>query len=273
MFVHEISSIAFSFGPVEVRWYGVMFAFGVLGYYFLTARLWKKEKWPMAHFDLAVGFLFFGLVIGARLGEVFFYHPEYYLSEPLRILRVWEGGLSSHGATIGLLVAYVLFWLWVRRGSGSSGSAGRIGFWKYVDLLVVCMPLVAGFVRIGNFFNSEIVGRASDLPWAVVFSLNGETFGRHPSQIYEAVLALGIFAFLFSSWVHRRGKDGRLEDWVKPGLFVFTFVGLYFLSRFGVEFFKEYQVVSDGVLTMGQWLSIVPVGIATIGMGWIFKRR
>ncbi len=265
MFVHDISPIALSFGPVEVRWYGVVFAFGVVCYYFLTRYLWSREgrlakasEWDLADFDMAVGFLFFGLVIGARLGEVFFYHPSYYLSDPLRILRIWEGGLSSHGAAIGLLIAYVLYWLW----------KGRLGFWKHVDLLAVCMPLVAGFVRIGNFFNSEIVGRVSDLPWAVTFMRNGEAFGRHPVQLYEGLLAWVVFGVLLSLWF-LRDRFGWLR---RGGVFVFLFVVLYFSGRFGIEFFKEYQVLSsEGFLglglTMGQWLSIVPVVVGVVGLG------
>jgi phosphatidylglycerol---prolipoprotein diacylglyceryl transferase len=264
MFVHEISRIAFEVGPLTVRWYGVMFALGVVGYYFLTAWLWKREKWPLARFDLVVIYLFFGLVIGARLGEVFFYHPGYYLSQPVEIFKIWKGGLASHGATIGLLVAYLAFWLWVRRGSGSVAAVGgRLGFWKYVDLLVVAMPLVAGFVRIGNFFNSEIVGRVSDLPWAVQFALNGDTFGRHPVQLYEGLWAWIVFVVLLLLWLRR-----DRWDWLRRGgVFVFLFIGMYFAGRFGIEFFKEYQVLGEGGflglgLTMGQWLSVVPVVVA-----------
>ena len=264
MFVHEISRVAFEIGPLAVRWYGVMFALGVVGYYFLTAWLWKREKWPLARFDLAIIYLFFGLVIGARLGEVFFYHPGYYLSDPVEILKIWKGGLASHGATIGLLISYVLFWMWVRRGSAGSGSGERrLGFWKYVDLMVVAMPLVAGFVRMGNFFNSEIVGRISDAPWAVVFALNGDSFGRHPVQLYEGFWAWIVFAVLLWLWLRR-----DRWDWLRRGgVFVFLFVGMYFSGRFGIEFFKEYQVLgSEGLfglgLTMGQWLSVVPVVLA-----------
>ena len=279
MLIHNISKVAFELGPVEVRYYSLMFACGVVAYYFLTRWLWQKRKWPLEDFDTLVVFLFVGLVIGARLGEVFFYHPSYYLSQPVEILKIWNGGLASHGATIGLLLAYVCFWGWKRFRSREVGRE-RLKFSKYIDTLAVCMPLVAGFVRIGNFFNSEIVGRATDLPWGVVFVRDGETFARHPSQIYEALLAWGVFAVLM--WLYLRsgrkpaGEIVGSTSWTKPYFFVFVFVGLYFLSRFGIEFVKEYQVLETSGwamgLTMGQILSIIPVFVAIVYFVFFYPR-
>ncbi len=285
MFIHNISRVALEIGPVEIRWYGIMFASGVVLYYFLTRWLWKREGalgqgggvsgklgmkpgggWPIEDFDSVILFLFVGLVVGARLGEVFFYNFGYYSSAGFwEIFKIWEGGLSSHGATIGLVVAYAAFWWWK-----------RFAFSKYIDIAAVCMPLVAGFVRIGNFFNSEIVGRASDVPWAVVFAMNGEDFARHPAQLYEGLWAWVVFAVVFGLWLARRDGKGRLKKWARlgsgsrPGFFLFLFIGLYFAGRFVIEFFKEYQigVGSDGLpwgMTMGQALSVVPVVVA---VGW-----
>jgi phosphatidylglycerol---prolipoprotein diacylglyceryl transferase len=275
MFVHNISRIALEIGPVEIRWYSLMFATGVVLCYFLTRWLWKREKWPLEDFDLVIVFLFFGLVIGARLGEVLFYNPSYYFSHPVEIFKIWKGGLASHGATIGLFLAYVLFWAWRRWGGNERRG---FAFRKYIDILAVGMPMVAGFVRIGNFFNSEIVGRKTDLPWGVVFGVRGESFARHPSQIYEALLAWGVFAVLLVLWLRRKEADGRLKSWVKPYLFMFLFIALYFLSRFGVEFLKEYQVLeasggwSSG-MTMGQVLSVIPVLIALVYFVFVYPKH
>lgn len=272
MIVNSLDPVIFSFGPLSIRWYSMLFAVGVLLYYFLTRNLFRKNGWAATEFDSIVLYLFLGMVIGARLGEVLFYNASYYFSEPIEIFKVWQGGLSSHGAAIGVFLAYLIYWLTRKLGGdGSSGDGGSSGggfsFLKYVDTLAVGMPMVAGFVRLGNFFNSEIVGRASDLPWAVAF--NGESFARHPSQIYEMILAWAVFGVLWWSKSRVRTRDGFI---------MFLFIALYFSSRFFVEFFKESagrEAVNAGWLglTMGQWLSIVPVVIGVIGIVWTMRKR
>lgn len=260
MITWNISPILFSFGPVEIRWYSALFATGVLLYYFLTRRLFRGRGWAVDDFDSIVLYLFLGMVIGARLGEVLFYNFSYYLASPIEIFKVWNGGLSSHGAAIGVFVAYLIYWGVKKWKSRSAGSSGVFPFLKYVDVLAVGMPLVAGFVRLGNFFNSEIVGRATSAPWGVAF--NGESFVRHPSQIYEMILAWGVFGILI--WANSRLR-------VRPGFIMFLFIALYFSSRFFVEFFKGFtgnEAVNAGWfgLTMGQWLSVVPVVIGVCGI-------
>lgn len=270
MFINNIPP-TFGIGPLEVHYYSLFFAVGVVMDYLISSWLWKKKGWPMVHFESLVVYLFLGLVIGARLGEVLFYHPVYYFSEPLRILKVWEGGLSSHGATIGLLVSYVLF-LWRHKG---------VKFAKYVDLMCVPMPLVAGFVRFGNFFNSEIVGRPTDSILGVVFARNGEDFARHPVQLYEGLLAWGTFAVLIFLYLKAergksRGGGASGGAWAKNYFFMFLFIGIYFTGRFFLEFFKEYQINLEGAatygLTMGQILSIVPVVIALGYFVFVYPR-
>jgi len=286
MIIHDISPVAFGFGPVEVRFYSLAFAGGLVSTYLLLRWIWRREGWGMDDLDSLVVYLFFGLVVGARLGEVLFYHPEYYFGAPLEILKIWKGGLASHGATIGLLVSYLAF-LWGKGGGGMAGgfaarwtrgiAAVRRDFWKYADGLAVGIPLAAGFVRIGNFFNSEIVGRVfgEGTGLGVVFVRNGDDFARHPVQLYEgAWLWLVCLAGLWL-WVFGRRLGGRVGEMIRtPGFFLFFFVGVYFAGRFVLEFFKEYQVLDEvGVLglglTMGQWLSVLPVGLA---VGWFGAR-
>ena len=188
MFVHEISREIATFGGLTLRWYGLFFVIGLLINFFFTRWVFKREKYPIEHLETVVIFLFLGMVIGARLGHVFFYEADFYLSNPGEIIKIWKGGLASHGAAIGLLVFY-LIWLKIQ----------KVKFTKYVDVLVLGMPITAGFVRIGNFFNSEIVGRATNSDYGVIFAKLGEDFPRHPSQFYEAGLSFLIFFILF--WV------------------------------------------------------------------------
>lgn len=298
--IHNISPIAFGFGPLEVRFYSLMFAGGLVSAYLLLRWIWRREGWVADDLDSLVIYLFIGLVVGARLGEVLFYHPGYYFSQPLEIFKIWKGGLASHGATIGLLVSYLAF-LWGKgaregKAGGGGGLAVRFAarwatvkrdFWKYIDGLAVAIPLVAGFVRMGNFFNSEIVGRVTESWAGVVFLRNGENFARHPVQLYEGLWVWLVFVAGLILWVWGRGlgksklsqakKEKLGLGWWKSlirekGFFLFFFVGFYFAGRFGLEFFKEYQVLSaDNFwgLTMGQWLSVLPIVLA----GWWFFTR
>ncbi|HPI24786.1 MAG TPA: prolipoprotein diacylglyceryl transferase, partial [Candidatus Paceibacterota bacterium] len=260
MFLNNIDPVLFSVGPLAIRWYSVFFAIGIILYYAITLRLWKNRKWKESDFDKLVLFLFVGLVLGARLGEVFFYQWDYYSSAGIfEIFKVWKGGLSSHGATIGLLVAYIIFCL-----------RTKIRFMDRIDVIAVAMPLVAGFVRLGNFFNSEIVGRAvsADFPFGVVFAQNGEMFARHPAQLYEGLLAWITFTIVISFYL-KKIRTSRFK--VRNGFFLFLFTGIYFSGRFALEFLKEYQIGSgtDGLpfgLTMGQGLSIIPILISIIGI-------
>ncbi len=185
------------------------------------------------------------MVVGARLGHIVFYDLAYYMANPLDIFMIWEGGLASHGAAIGVFVAYLL-WIWVHKKK----------FSLYSDLIVIGFPVAAGFVRIGNFFNSEIVGRPTNGSWGVVFERLREDFPRHPSQLYEAGLSFAIFAVLLVVYLKCFKK-------LPPLFILFLYVGLYFITRFFVEFWKARHVLDYEIpLSMGQWLSILPVLIA-----------
>ncbi|MBU1446630.1 prolipoprotein diacylglyceryl transferase [Patescibacteria group bacterium] len=245
MFVHDISPVLVEIGSISLRWYGVLFALGIVINYLILMWVFKREGEKIETLDSLVLYLFFGLVIGARLGHVFFYDWGYYSQHFSEILMIWRGGLASHGAAIGLLISYLL-WIWRH----------KVNFTKYPDLLVIAMPITAGFVRLGNFFNSEIIGLPTNGNWGVVFKRLGEDFPRHPSQIYEAGLSFVIFIILFVLYLKFYKK--------LPKLFIlFTYILLYFSTRFLVEFWKERQTVSaDFPLTMGQILSILPILLA-----------
>lgn len=238
MFVNNINPIIFEWQFISIRWYGVLLALGVLLSIILMAKLFKENnvKKDLA-LDLGI-WLVIGGLIGARLGEILFYEPIYYFSHPLEMIMVNHGGLSSHGMTIGLLITFFLF-----------VKIKKIEWKKILDLTIISIPLVAGFIRLGNFTNSEIVGRATEMPWGVYFPrYELEPILRHPSQLYEALLAFSLFYILYLVYKKYFTKFSSL--------YIFhLFLLLYFSSRFAIEFTKEYQTLSTG-LTMGQWLSI-----------------
>ncbi len=250
IFINDLSPVLIQIGPLTIRWYGLLLSAGIVVYYFLTRWIFKKEGYPLSDVDGIITYLFWGLVLGARLGEVFFYEPAFYLAHPVEILKIWNGGLSSHGAAAGLFISYLL---WTR--------THKAGFKKYIDVLVICMPVTAAFVRVGNFFNSEIVGKpvaenAVHGSWGVVFRRLGEDFPRHPAQLYEAVLSIAVFFILFFAYKRYYRKT-------PPLFFFFLFMGLYFTGRFVIEFWKDLHGLPGWFpLSTGQVLSIAPLLIS-----------
>lgn len=256
VFINNLDPVLFSLGPVSVRWYGLLFAIGIFLNYMLLQWVFKREKISVDKLDSVVIYLFFGLLLGARFGHILFYDAAYYFNNPVEIFKIWNGGLASHGAAIGVLIAY---FIWTK--------VHKVKFSKYTDLLVLGMPITAGFVRIGNFFNSEIIGRATDGTWGVIFKRLNEDFPRHPSQFYESGLSFAIFGILF--WVYL-----KYNKKTPPMFIMFLYVLLYFSTRFIVEFWKERHVLpTDFPLSMGQLLSIIPVFIALVYFGILFKKR
>ncbi len=247
IFVNNLDPQLVEYGILDIRWYGLTFLLGILLNYAYSFWVFKREKKPVSDLDSLAVYLVIGLIIGARLGHVIFYQPEYFFSHPLEILKVWNGGLASHGAAIGILVAY-LIWL----------KVNKVKFTKYADLMVLGIPLTAMFVRIGNFFNSEIVGVPTWGDYGVVFARLGEDFPRHPAQLYEALLSLIIFVVMFFVYKNYYKKTPNL-------FFVFLYMLLYFGGRFFVEFYKDLHIMPESFpLSMGQVLSLLPILLALI---------
>lgn len=247
-FNHDISPILLDLGPIAIRWYGLFFASGILINYYFTKWIFERQKKPLSHLDSVAIYLVLGLIIGARLGHILFYNFEYFSAHPWEIFQIWKGGLASHGAAIGVFLAYLL---WTKKY--------KMNFSEYPSLLVLGMPITAGFVRLGNFFNSEIIGKPTDGSWGVIFLKLGEDFPRHPTQLYEAGLSFTIFLILFLIY---RNYYSKL-----PKLFLFfLYMLLYFSTRFLVEFWKERHSAFENELpfSMGQILSIGPVVISII---------
>lgn len=240
----------FHIRDLSVRWYGVLFALGFYLGYLIMVRFFKKENVPVKVLDKLTTYMIIGTIIGARLGHCLFYEPAYYLGHPLAILKIWEGGLASHGAAIGIILAIYLF---SRRSS--------VTFLWTIDRIVIVVALAGMLIRLGNLMNSEIFGKPTDLPWAFVF-IRDNPIPRHPSQIYEAVAYLMIFLYLL--WYYYR-HDGH----PKSGFLFGMFLILIFTSRFFIEFLKEPQVASEShyLLNLGQSLSI-PFVLLGLSLVW-----
>ena len=255
-----IANINWSVGPeiidlgfLSLRWYGLLFALSFIVGYKIMLKIFLNEGKSEKSLESLTMFMIFGTIIGARLGHTLFYDPVYYLSNPIEILKVWQGGLASHGAALGILIFLYLF---VKKNKNFT-------YLWIVDRIVIVVALAGFFIRLGNFFNSEILGQPTDLPWAVIFT-NVDGFPRHPSQLYEAFSYLIIFFYLFRFY---KAKIATL----KPGHLLARFLILVFSTRFMVEFTKMNQVdfESDMVLNMGQILSIPFV---LIGIYLLFRK-
>jgi phosphatidylglycerol:prolipoprotein diacylglycerol transferase len=240
-FVWNLDPVAFRLGPLQVHYYGLLIACAlVIGYYLWNWQMRKAgyDQDQVITFPFYIGIL---AVVGARLGHCFFYEPTYYLAHPISIIKVWRGGLSSHGAAIGMLAAIFLY-----------SHIKKIPLSLMLDSNSFVAALIATLVRIGNFLNSEIVGRITDLPWCVHFTRfqDGGKYCRHPSQLYEACFGLAIFIGLLL-------LERRLGKRRPPAFLSAIFMVTYFSCRFLVEFLKEHQTISPASpLTMGQYLSI-----------------
>ena len=247
----------FRIGNFAVRWYGLLFASGFVFGYYIMRRIFRNEGLSDATLDRLTVYMAVGTIVGARLGHCFFYEPEYYLARPLEILKVWHGGLASHGAAIGILLA---LWLFVRKE--------KKPFMWVIDRVVIVVALAGALIRLGNLMNSEIYGVETTLPWGFVFLRNGENAPKHPTQIYEALAYLTTFGILMRIYWKNLGKQ-------KPGLLFGLFLVIVFGFRFFVEYVKEDQVAFEAgmKLNMGQWLSIpfVLAGIAILV--WAFSHK
>ncbi len=245
--VWDVDPEILQIGIFHLRWYGLLFATAFFIGYFLMKKFFQEERVPLAYLDALTVYVVVGTVVGARLGHVLFYAPDYYFAHPVEILEIWKGGLASHGGAIGILIA---LWLFTRKYR-------KISMLWLLDRLVIPTALGGAFIRIGNLFNSEILGKPTDLPWAFVFA-RVDSIPRHPSQIYEALAYLAVFVFLLRYYRrHRRSlQPGKLFGW---------FLVLVFTARFLIEFVKEVQEPFEASLPldMGQILSIpfIAVGL------------
>jgi phosphatidylglycerol---prolipoprotein diacylglyceryl transferase len=256
MLIHwAFDPILFSAGPLTVRWYGLLFVGAFLIGQWMLGRIFAVEGVPRENAERLMMYLLLGAVIGARLVHCLFYEPEYYLSHPLAILRIWEGGLASHGGTLGMLLA-----LWL----GARTARPKLPFLWLVDRVSIPAALGAMFVRIANFLNSEIVGIPTSGEWGVVFE-SVDALPRHPAQLYEA-FAYGLIFLVLVAVYRRTGKR------TPEGLLFGLLMVLVFSARIVVEFFKTPQAAYEAgqMFSVGQYLSVpfVVLGVAMIVRAW-----
>ncbi|MDW8416586.1 MAG: prolipoprotein diacylglyceryl transferase [Bacteroidia bacterium] len=233
-------------GPIQLRWYGLLFATGFFVGFYIMQRIYRREARPEKDLDALLGYLLLGTILGARLGHCLFYEPEYYLTNPIEILKIWEGGLASHGGTAGVLLALYLYAL---------RHPDQPFLWL-ADRLTIPTALTASLIRIGNLFNSEIFGKITDVPWAFIFE-RVDPHPRHPTQIYEATTYLALFFLLLYLYA-----KGSLQSW-KVGRPLGLFLTWVFGARILIEFVKEPQEAFQMALpvNMGQLLSLPLVGV------------
>ena len=260
MLIHpNFDPIAIAIGPVAVRWYGLMYlaAFvGFIGLCRLRARRQPQLGWNVRMIDDVLFFGVIGVILGGRLGYVLFYKPAYYMVHLVEIPAIWQGGMSFHGGFLGVLAA---MWLFAARR--------KLAFWGVMDFIAPAVPFGLALGRMGNFINGELWGRATDLPWGMVFPQAADGIARHPSQLYQFGLeGIALFAIL-------RIYAGRARP---AGAISGVFLLGYGLFRFVAEFAREPDsflgLLSFG-LSMGQWLSLPMAAAGVLLIVWAYRRR
>lgn len=255
----------------EIRWYGLLWVIGLIVAVYIVQKIFKHEDLPEKWFDSLFVYMIVGIIVGARLGHCLFYEPAYYLANPIEILKVWEGGLASHGGVIGIIIAV---WLYSRKVSHLNM------LWTF-DRVMVPTGFTAAMIRFGNLMNHEIYGGPTDQPWGFRFIDNLHqwmqgaapvyTEPSHPTQIYEALVYLVVFAITMYLYWKTDAKH-------RKGLITGVGILIIFVFRFFVEYVKNVQVDSENAmrentgLILGQWLSI-PFILWGIWMIWNALRR
>ena len=260
--VWDVNPVAFSIGSLSVRWYGIMWALGIYLCYLIQDNIYKREHHPQEWIDKLFMYMVLGSIIGARLGHCLFYewhsceqlelepiqifawnitYRNPYIEHPLEMLKIWQGGLASHGGAIGLIIAAFM----IDRKIFHKGIP-----WLF-DRLVIGVAVAGFLIRLGNLFNSEIYGGPTNLPWGFIFVRDGQTEPCHPTQIYEMLYCL--VAFVVSAWMYYKTKAAR-----RPGLIFGVWLEIVFFTRFMLEFIKFNQEAfeSNMFLNMGQLLSL-----------------
>ena len=252
----QISPDIFRLGPFRIRWYGVMYVVGyVVGYRIIKRRVARGlVRLSRSELDALIGYLVAGMLVGARIMYAVAYQPGHFLGDPLELFAIWHGGLSFHGALIGIAVAAMVF-----------ARVHRVAFWRLADTLAVASTPGLFFGRLGNFINGELYGRVTTVPWAMVFPTDPQQVPRHPSQLYEAVVE-GLVLFLVLRAFERRATAQR---WYRPGLVAGAFLCGYGAFRFLLEFTRQPDPQLSFVLgpfSMGQLLcaAMVVAGVTVL---------
>ena len=248
MFTHNFDPILFDLGFIAIRWYSLAYIFGIiLGWWYGKKIILKKneelnQKVNLGDFDDLITYIIIAIILGGRLGYVVFYNFEYFILNPIEILKVWEGGMSFHGALIGIILATIIF-----------STKRKINTLFFLDIIACVSPIGIFFGRIANFINSELVGKVTNVYWGVIFP-KIDNLIRHPSQLYEAVLE-GILLFLVMNYLYSK-KNYKIGN---CSSFFLIFYGIF---RISAEFFREPDIQIGyliGSISMGMLLSALMI--------------
>ena len=246
MFINNFDPVAFTFFSLEIRWYSLAYIFGIIFGWIYCKKLIKDVKLQYL-FDNYISYLIVGIILGGRLGYVIFYNFSYYLKNPIEIFMIWNGGMSFHGAIIGIIICSYFF-----------SKKYKMQFFLFLDLVAISSPIGIFFGRIANFINGELVGKVTNNNWGVIFP-QIDIFPRHPSQLYEAFLE-GILLFILMNLIYFRKN-------YKIGTCSYMFLIYYGILRIISEFFREPDVQLGylfGSVSMGILLSSFMILIGTI---------
>ena len=225
MFTHSFDPVLVNFGLIEIRWYSLAYIFGILiGWWYgkkiiITRFIDEKHTFNIKEFDNLVTYIVFSIILGGRIGYVIFYNIEYFLTNPLKILKIWEGGMSFHGALIGIIIGTYLF-----------SIKKNIKTLFFLDIIACVAPIGIMFGRIANFINGELVGKVTNLSWSVVFP-QIDMLPRHPSQLYEALLEGLVLFFVVNFFIYKKNYI--------TGTCSFIFLIFYGIFRIFSEIFRE----------------------------------
>ena len=251
MFINNFDPVAFQVFSLEIRWYSLAYLVGLLLGWIYCSKILIKNENSKKLFDDYITYIIIGIVVGGRLGYVFIYNPSYYLENLNEILMIWNGGMSFHGALLGIVLTTILFC-----------KKNKINIFYYLDLVALSAPIGIFLGRVANFINSELYGRETDIIWSVKF-IQIDNLNRHPSQIYEAIFE-GIILFILLNLFHHKITK-------KNGLVSSLFVMLYSLFRFFIEFTREPDSQIGLIIfnmSMGQIISVI---FFIIGMILFYK--
>ncbi len=260
----HINPVIFEIGPLSIRWYGLMFAIGFLLGYKIIENIFTRENVSHDYLDGLLLYIFIGTVVGARFGHVFFWSWDYYSQNLSEIPKIWEGGLASHGA---MVILPLILWFYAVK------VIKKPALWL-LDRIAITVAMTGGFIRLGNLFNHEIVGKATDVAWAFKFNLSGDNpiVPRHPVQLYESISYFIIFAIMmFMYWRTDLGKKrGFLFGFFFTAVFGMRFILEYFKQHFNEE---EVGLMAEYGMNLGQILSVPAVILGIILMVTANRRK
>ena len=255
-FIWNIDPVLLSLGPITIHWYGAIFASSIFAGLYYMKWVYQQEKQNVESLDNLLVYVVIGIIVGARLGHCFFYDPDYYFSNPMKILAIWEGGLASHGGGLGAIIGTYFY-----------SRKNPFSLIWLLDRLAIATALFGIFVRSANFVNAEIIGKATNVPWAVVFQ-RIDNVARHPAQLYEAIAYAIIFVSLTAIYKLTKAKSYQ-------GMLLGIFLIMTFTARFIIEFFKQQQAAYtiEISLNTGQMLSIPFFLVGVVLVLWSLKNK